>query len=210
MKKITLSIVMSAFTITLSLAQIGLGTSANLMIGRISVPSFGILGEFGFKNKYTTRVSLNYFLPQINSGTIDAKSISSPTSNISVPYIGKLNLMSFNIDFKRYCKNGNIVDGGFYYGLGATLFFVNFNETYNYDTFNKNDYELNSKLNNMNSFQLKVKGILGYEKSFKFGSLYIEGHYIITPFYEDEQAFGFALPKSRGLSIGYKYILGKK
>ena len=210
MKKLIIALTLLCSTSTVfSQIQVGGALGYNLLVANKmgATPSLNLMGEFGIDDgAFTIRPSFTYFLPKNYTNTVYA--IPTPNNyygnDIPVNYTDKLNMIAFSLEAKRFLKDGNLEDGGFYIGAGASIFLANYKSTLgNYD---HNNYSLDWGALSKSYNEFMVRFMIGYEKKFDFGSIFGEAQ-IATPLTRGSSSVNYAshIPAIIGFQVGYKY-----
>jgi hypothetical protein len=184
MKKLIVSLALLCSTSSIfSQVQAGGALGYNFLVANKmgATPSLNLMGEFGFdEGRFAIRPSFSFFLPK--KYTAATYAIPTPTNYYGnytpVTYTNNLNIIAFSLEAKRFFKEGNLEDGGFYGGVGASMFLNSYNTTVsNYD---HNNYSIKLDPLSKSYSEFMVRALIGYEKKFDFGSIFGEAQFVTS------------------------------
>jgi len=210
MKKLLWAVLV--FTVLRSNAQTGVGASGSFNIFSKNAGqfiSFGPLAEFGIKDKYSARMSFNFFVPKTLSGTTVGYYMGNAANGqaVNVTYTEKYRIMALALDIKRYIRetDGTKV-GGFYAGAGIGLFFENIKTAYS--PYDSQKYYIRGANYSASYNQFMFRALGGHETVFKSGSFFIETQLIVATNSTNAEGVGIVeIPAALTFIGGYKYII---
>jgi len=212
MKKLLLAIFI--FTALWSNAQTAVGASGSFNVfskNKGQFISFGPLMEFGIKEKYSARLSFQFFIPKTLSGTTVGYYMGNAANGqaVNVTYTDKYRIMAFALDVKRYLReiDGNKA-GGFYAGAGLGLLFENLKTTYS--PYDSQKYYIRASNSSTSYNQLMFRGLFGSEFVYKSSVFFIETQVIVPTNSTNAEGAGVVeVPVYLAFQLGCKYLIRK-
>lgn len=142
--------------------------------------SLGGFGEYIREEENSgVRGMIEFALPSTIKDDYIAFATNSTTNpqNISITGETKVSTINFCLDYKRYFKDGDYSDGGFYGFLGAGATLISAQTTYNYGSYSREDYTVTNYADEEEKqkyFQLMLRGGIGYELDLDMAKLFFE------------------------------------
>jgi hypothetical protein len=207
-----LALLVFSITTYICHAQVGYGASGSYYMFSEKQGRFVSLGpilEFGgiAANKYSIRLSYNYFLPAKSSGTTTGFYMGNSTNGqaVNVNYTDRYRIMSVALEAKRYIRDkDDFTEGGFYAGGGFGLLFENVKTTY--AAYDSQKYYIRRNDSKVSYNQLMFKAFLGYEVVFDFGTIYLETQGVFPVKSVNAEGSNIReVPVSIAFQLGYRY-----